>query len=105
MTTTGDYWVTGDKLVTCDPRAEGTARTKPTGPINTSQRKAEGEQHRPDGGGEASESGTQYSLTDTAVETRGGVRLTMRCDTAASAATDGTGTAGAREQNQRKTGV
>ena len=36
------------------------------------------EQHGPEGGGgEAGESGRQYSLTDTAVETRGGVGLTM----------------------------
>ena len=43
-----------------------------------------GEQHGPEGGGgEASESGTQYSLTDTAVETRGGVRLTMSYDAGA----------------------
>ncbi len=41
-----------------------------------------GEQHGPaGGGGEAGESGTQYSLTDTAVETRGGVQLTMSYDT------------------------
>ena len=43
-----------------------------------------GEQHRPEGGGgEAGESGTQYSLTDTAVETRSGVQLTMSYDAAA----------------------
>ena len=37
------------------------------------------------GGGEPGESATQYSLTDTAVETRSGVRLTMRYDAAADA--------------------
>ena len=37
----------------------------------------------PDGGGEPGESGTQYSLTDTAIETRGGVRLIMSYDAAA----------------------
>ena len=42
-----------------------------------------GEQHGPEGGGgEAGESGTQYSLTDTAVETRSGVQLTMSYDAA-----------------------
>ena len=40
-----------------------------------------GEQHGPEGGGgEDGESGTQYSLTDTAEETRDGVRLTMSYD-------------------------
>jgi len=43
-----------------------------------------GEQHGPEGsGGEPGESGTRYSLTDTAVETRGGVRLTMSYDVVA----------------------
>ena len=43
-----------------------------------------GEQHGPEGGGgEPGESRTQYSLTDTAVETRAGARLTMSYDAAA----------------------
>ena len=43
-----------------------------------------GEQHGPEGGGgEPSESGAQYGLTDTAVEMRGGVRLTMSYDAGA----------------------
>ena len=44
-----------------------------------------GEQHGPEGGGgEPGESGTQYSLTDTATETRAGVRLVMSFDSARS---------------------
>ncbi len=43
-----------------------------------------GEEHGPEGGGsEPGESGTQYGLTDTAVETRSGVQLTMSYDAAA----------------------
>ena len=45
----------------------------PTEPTN--------EQHGPEGGGmEAGESGTQYGLTDTAMETRAGVDLVMSFD-------------------------
>jgi len=39
-----------------------------------------GEQHGPEGGVESGESGTLHSPTDTAVETRSGVRLTMSYD-------------------------
>ena len=42
-----------------------------------------GEQHGPEGGVESGESGTLYSPTDTAVETRSGVRLTVSYDAGA----------------------